>query len=121
MTSTAIYSPTTPVPSSSSPFFHLVLFPLVLIDLTVHMLLFIYTMVFQAILYGIYIGLFIVCTSTGQYHKLEKPGDIPQTRSEVRTQKKKQRLQRKQIRNKKTSKSAESHNDSGYNTDIDLK
>ena len=66
MTATVLNSPT-------SPFLHLVLFPLALIDLLVHVLLFIYTMTFQLSLYLVYTGLFVVCHATGNLHKLEKP------------------------------------------------
>ena len=105
--------------STPSPFFQLVIFPLTLIDLSAQIILFIYAMTYQVVLYGVYIGLFIVCTATGNYHKLEKPGASPETKSDLRTLKKKQRLQRKLMRSKKTKKNTESQNDSGYFTDFD--
>ena len=124
MTSSDVSSTESPLSSSSStdssPFFHLVLFPLALLDLTVHILLFIYTMAFQALLYAIYIGLFIVCIATGQYHKLEKPGEAPAMRSDLRMLKKKQRLQRKMIRSRKTKKNVEAQDDSAYFTDMEV-
>ena len=103
---------------TASHYFQLPLFPLVLLDLSVQTLLFIYAMSYQVILYGVYIGLFIVCTITGHYHKLEKPGESPDTKSDIRTRKKKQRLQRKQIRCKKIRKNIDAHNDSGYYSDF---
>ena len=92
--------------SPTSPFFHLVLFPLALMDLLVQVLLFIYTMTFQVSLYLIYIGLFIVCHATGHVHKLEKTGDHPSTRL-------------KQKKNEKVEVVGE--NESGYFTDDDVK
>ena len=108
--------------TSSQPpshFFQLVIFPLALIDISAQIILFIYAMTYQVILYGVYIGLFIVCTATGNYHKLEKPGDSPETKSDLRTMKKKQRLQRKLMRSKKSKRNTEAQNDSAYFTDID--
>ena len=71
----------TTIISLSITFFYILFFLfLIIVDLMVNIFLFIYAMAFQFSVYGIYLGLFIVCHATGNLHKLEKTEVNPPTK-----------------------------------------
>ena len=114
-----ISSTLNPTNGAFSHFFQLVIFPLCLFDVLINFLLFIYTMLFQSVLFAIYIGLFIICSCTGQYDKLEKPGDPPLTKADIRRHSKRRRKILKECKKKYRKNDTLIVNDSGFCTDIE--
>eukprot|EP00092_Neocalanus_flemingeri_P017938 GFUD01019411.1.p1 GENE.GFUD01019411.1~~GFUD01019411.1.p1 ORF type:complete len:149 (-),score=28.36 GFUD01019411.1:40-486(-) len=103
-----------------SPYIHLVLFPLALIDLLAGVILFIYVHAFQLSLYLVYIGLFIWCHATGNYHKLENSGEIPSVRIK-QTMKKVRNVEVEEVGRFKVELVVDDNdNESGYFTDVDV-
>ena len=99
------------------------MYPLILIDVTVQILLFSYAMAYQMLLYLVYVCLYVLCIMIGRYDKLEKTGEEPLTKHEIRSYKKKQRLFIKGLKldrsKKKKKPKIVNHDDSGYNTERD--
>ena len=84
---------------------------LVVIDLMVNVFLFTYA--FQFSVYGIYLGLFVVCHATGNLHKLEKTEVTPPTKRLKRKKNKKLDVGRFKVE------VVRGEDESGYLTDLD--